>query len=54
MLLASIEQTQTPLVQFHTALAMRESLVHEYALLSKQDIMGIRDYIFNFCYHRTK
>ncbi|KAI9593610.1 armadillo-type protein [Syncephalis fuscata] len=45
-----LEHTTTPLVQFHTALAIREALVREYALLSKQDITDVRDYLLRLCY----
>ncbi|RKP09404.1 armadillo-type protein [Thamnocephalis sphaerospora] len=48
-----LEHSNTPLVQFHTALAVRESLIHEYALLSKQDVADVRDYIFSLCYERV-
>ncbi|KAI8050978.1 armadillo-type protein [Syncephalis plumigaleata] len=44
-----LEHTTTPLVQFHTALAIREALVRDYALLSKQDVIGVRDYLLGLC-----
>ncbi|RKP27749.1 armadillo-type protein [Syncephalis pseudoplumigaleata] len=48
-----LEHTTTPLVQFHTALAIREALVREYALLSKQDVQDVRDYLLRLCCERN-
>ncbi|KAL1917900.1 uncharacterized protein VTP21DRAFT_3734 [Calcarisporiella thermophila] len=47
-----LDHTTTPYVQFQAASAIKEGIVREYALYSKEDLSNLQNYLLGYCAHR--
>lgn len=49
-----LENTQLHYVQFHMALAIKEAVIRDYALCSKEYLMGYRNWLLNYCLQHSE
>ncbi|CAG8506555.1 3260_t:CDS:10, partial [Acaulospora colombiana] len=50
----SDQHTKSHYVQFHMALAVRESVVRDYALYSNDYLLNLRNWLLNYCLQHTE
>lgn len=49
-----LEHSQEPLALFHAVLAIKESVLREFTLISKAEIQDLQAYLLQYCLHRPR
>lgn len=49
-----VEHAQTAMVQFQVSLAIGDIAVREYTLYEKSDLLGLKNYMIEYCLQRPE